>query len=106
MAGYYGGFMGNEAGMQGTIAGQPSFQIPGATPQYRFPYLPNEDPERVPIQLIPRQGQQLFPVPGAQRMLPQARGGTPPMGNAGFYDGPQYGQQAGIPGGFQRKIIS
>ncbi len=27
MAGYYGGFMGNEAGMQGALAGGPSFDI-------------------------------------------------------------------------------
>ena len=104
MAGLYGTFMGNEAGMQGTIAGRPSFEIPGGTPRYRFQYLPSEDPNKVPLQLIPRQDQQLFPVPGAQRALPQAMGGTPPMGNAAFYAGPQLGQQ--LPAGFLNKYVS
>lgn len=45
-------------------------------------------------------------MPGSGPQLPLAMGmqGMPPMGNAGFYMGPQYGQQ--MPTGFHGKTIS
>jgi hypothetical protein len=41
-------------------------------------------------------------VPGSRPRLPQAMGGTPPMGNAGFFQGPQYGQQ--LPPGYVKTV--
>ncbi len=46
-------------------------------------------------------------MPGAGPQLPLAFGGLQgpvPMGNAGFFAGPQYGQQ--FPAGFQNKTVS
>ena len=45
-------------------------------------------------------------MPGAGPQLPLAQGmsGLTPMGNAGFYAGPQMGQS--VPPGFQNKIVS
>lgn len=47
-------------------------------------------------------------LPGSGPQLPLALGGTigpVPMGNAGFFAGPQYGQQVAPPG-FQNKFVS
>ena len=102
MNGFYGGFMGN-AGVAGNlIAGNPAeFLIPGRARRTTQPKLPGEDPRaiesvygspnRIPV-----------PVPG-QNALPQAFiPGMNPMGNAGFYLGPQIGQQ--LPAGYTKYV--
>ena len=75
------------------MAMAPSFQIPGARSRWNMPILPGERGEGVPRTLVPRQGPEAFPLPPGRPMLPQAMGGMAPMGNAGFFYGPQYGQQ-------------
>ncbi len=108
---YYGGES-NVPGAPGNLmAGGPSFDIP-----------------RTPGALGGRSGEQLKRLyeggaqqnqqlndelrkrgilPGSGPQLPlafnQYQGGVP-MGNAGFFAGPQYGQQ--VPPGFQNKIVS
>ncbi len=111
MAGYYGGFMGNEAGM---IAGSPSFEInkrPGALggrsgEQLKRLYEGGTQQNQQLNDELLRRGI----MPGAGPQLPLAYGGLPgDVGNmAGlvnnqFYAGPQYGQ---MPTGFQNKFVS
>lgn len=84
----------NIGGAAGNLAAMaPSFQIPGARSRWNMPILPGEQGEDVPRTLIPRQGPEPFPLPQGRPGLPQAMGGMAPMGNAGFFYGPQYGQQ-------------
>lgn len=103
---------------------------PGATPQAVFgqsPMVagaPSFDITRNPGALGGRSGEQLKRLyeggtqqnqqlneelrrrgimPGSGPQLPLAQGPVP-MGNAGFFAGPQYGQQ--VPAGFQNKFVS
>jgi hypothetical protein len=111
--GNYGSSVGNQAGMEsgfGMIAGAPSFDInkgAGALggrsgEQLKRLYEGGTQQNQQLNEELRRRGI----MPGAGPQLPLALGGTPPMGNAGFFQGPQYGQQAGIPGGFQNKFVS
>jgi hypothetical protein len=104
MAGLYGTFMGNEAGIQNTIAGNPAeFLIPGRARRTTQPKLPGEDPRAIES-VYGSPNKIPVPVPG-QNALPQAfMPGMNPMGNAGFYLGPQIGQQ--LPPGFLNKYVS
>ena len=92
------------------IAGGPSFNIPqGEGPLGK---RSGEQLQRL-YQGGTQQNQQLNEelikrglMPGAGPQLPLAQGmpGMTPMGNAGFYAGPQLGQS--VPPGFQNKIVS
>lgn len=111
MPGYYGGYLGNEAGM---IAGSPSFEInkrPGALggrsgEQLKRLYeggtqqnkqLNNELIERG---LMPGRGPELFPLAYG---IPGQPGNMAGIANTEFYMGPQYAQ---LPPGFQNKFVS
>jgi len=112
MAGYYGGYLGNEAGMratiptQGVVAGNP-FGSDFVIPQQRR-QSPTGGPQLNPLQQTPAR---VFPQdqPGREGAIDvQFRQATlmpgmVPMGNAGFFMGPQYGQ---VPAGFQNKTVS
>lgn len=84
MSGFYGGYMGNAGAMENTntLAASPSFKIPRAGASGG---------------LSGRSIDQLLPL------AINPTGGTQ-MGNAGFFAGPQYGQQ--MPAGFQNKMVS
>ena len=106
----YGGMptgLGNEAGL---VAGSPSFQIGPRSPfkgmpQEQLNELKNWDQDPNGLQQyydrMNRQGPSLpnIRMPLAYNPL---QGGVP-MGNAGFFAGPQLGQ---VPAGFQNKIVS
>jgi hypothetical protein len=86
MAGFYGGFMGNQGAMDQLAAGNPltdpRFKIPGGQPWNRTPILPGKETKEFegrPINLP-----QNFPL--------QTMGGMSPIGNAGFFMGPQLAQ--------------
>jgi len=99
--GVYGG---NIGGMANTIAGNPAeFLIPGRARRTTQPKLPGEDPRAIES-VYGSPNKIPVPVPG-QNALPQAfMPGMNPMGNAGFYLGPQIGQQ--LPAGFLNKYVS
>lgn len=122
MAGFYGGFLGNEAAMTrpafglpqpgAMVAGNRSFDInqnrqpgqPGMGPQAPNMYMPTQI-------LDPRTRQQRMEqsVPTTAVRMAGLMPGMTPMGNAGFYMGPQYGQQfnqAQMPVGFGGKTLS
>jgi len=44
------------------LSGSPSFAIPGGKSKYRFPTLPSEDPEEVPVRFT-------YPVTGPKLPL-------------------------------------
>jgi hypothetical protein len=102
MYGIQGGFIGNAAGM---LAGNP-FGADFVIPQQRR-QTPAGGPQLNPLQQTPVR---LFPKdqPGREgaidiqfrqaNLLP----GMFPMGNAGFYMGPQYGQQ--LPPGYVKTV--
>jgi hypothetical protein len=122
MAGFYGGFLGNEAAMTrpafglpqpgAMVAGNPSFDInqnrqpgqPGMGPQAPNMYMPTQI-------LDPRTRQQRIEqsVPTTAVRMAGLMPGMVPMGNAAgianaeFYRGPQFGQ---MPVGFAGKTIS
>jgi len=88
------------------VAGNPfgsDFVIP-SQPQVPNPGGPQLNPlQQTPTRVFPkdqpgREG--AIPIQAWQAMMQ----GMAPMGNAGFYMGPQYGQQ--VPTGFQNKIVS
>jgi hypothetical protein len=92
------------------IAGGPSFDIPQG--QGPLGKRSGEQLQRL-YQGGTQQNQQLNEelikrglMPGAGPQLPLVQGlpGMAPMGNAGFYAGPQLGQA--VPAGFQNKIVS
>lgn len=110
MAGYYGGFMGNEAGM---LAGSPSFEIqrrPGALggrsgEQLKRLYEGGTQQNQQLNDELMRRGI----MPGSGPQLPLAYGGLPgdvgnlaALPNDQFYMGAQYGQ---MPVGFQNKMV-
>jgi len=112
MAGYYGGFFGNEAGMQGLMAGGPSFEInkrPGALggrsgEQLKRLYEGGTQQNQQLNEELMRRGI----MPGGPQLplvmgIPGAPGNAAGMANAGFYAGPQFGQ---LPQGFQNKFVS
>jgi len=108
MAGFYGGYMGNEAGVKGLMAGSPSFDInrgKGALggrsgEQLKRLYEAMPQNQQLQEELMKR-----GIMPGSGPRLPFAMGpqGIPPMGNPGFFMGPQMGQ---VPAGFQNKYVS
>ena len=115
MAGFYGGYMGNAGAMAdtNTLAASPSFEIPGAGATGGLPGRSIDQLRRLQ-QSIPGGNIQIQeelmrrgltpgggPLPFPLAMNPT--GGTQ-MGNAGFFTGPQYGQQ--MPTGFQTKTLS
>jgi hypothetical protein len=115
MAGFYGGYMGNAGAMAdtNTLAASPSFEIPGAGATGGLPGRSIDQLRRLQ-QSIPGGNIQIQeelmrrgltpgggPLPFPLAMNPT--GGTQ-MGNAGFFAGPQYGQQ--MPTGFQTKTLS
>jgi hypothetical protein len=89
------------------IAGSPSFDInpnkqpaqPGVGPQIPNMYMPTQI-------LDPRMRQQRMEesIPTTAVRMAGLMPGMTPMGNAGFYAGPQLGQT--VPPGFQNKIVS
>ena len=103
-------------GMPGNTAGtfRPGFNVAGNPFGSEF-VIPSQHqtprpggPQLNPLQQTPTR---VFPKdqPGREGAVPvqawQAMmQGLAPMGNAGFYMGPQYGQQ--VPAGFQNKIVS
>jgi hypothetical protein len=103
MAGFYGTFMGNPAGL---LAG---LDLPfGGGQQYKQIQQENRPGAPKPTGVSPTR---VFPptAPGRegaidvqfrQALMP----GMFPMGNAGFFMGPQMGQQ--VPAGFQNKYVS
>jgi len=105
--GVQGGFIGNAGGL---VAGSPSFEINkgrGALggrsgEQLKRLYEGGTQQNQQLNEELMRRGI----MPGAGPQLPLAMGmqGMNPMGNAGFYMGPQLGQQ--LPTGFQNKYIS
>ena len=121
MAGFYGGFMGNAGAMAppgaspqtfgfpqpgSMVAGSPSFDINRSAGP--LGQRPGEQLKRL-YEGGTQQNQQLNEelrrrglMPGPQ--LPMASiNGQVPMGNAGFFAGPQYGQ---MPTGFAGKSVS
>ena len=115
MAGFYGGYMGNAGAMAdtNTLAASPSFEIPGAGATGGLPGRSIDQLRRLQ-QSIPGGNIQIQeelmrrgltpgggPLPFPLAINPT--GGTQ-MGNAGFFAGPQYGQQ--MPTGFQNKTVS
>ena len=95
-------------GMQ--VAGNPSFDIqqgPGALGRRSGEQLQRlyqggtQQNQQLNEELI-RRG--LTPGGGPQLPLAQGMPGMTPIGNAGFYAGPQLGQA--VPAGFQNKIVS
>jgi hypothetical protein len=104
--GVQGGYLGNAGGL---VAGNPSFDINkgrGALggrsgEQLKRLYKEGTQQNQQLNDELMRRGI----MPGAGPQLPLAMGsqGMNPMGNAGFYMGPQLGQQ--LPAGFQNKYI-
>jgi len=104
--GVQGGYLGNAGGL---VAGNPSFDINkgrGALggrsgEQLKRLYEGGTQQNQQLNNELMRRGI----MPGAGPQLPLAMGsqGMNPMGNAGFYMGPQLGQQ--LPVGFQNKYI-
>jgi hypothetical protein len=103
MSQFYGGFLGNTAGMQ--MAGNP-FGADFVIPQQRR-QAPVGGPQLNPLQQAPAR---VFPKdqPGREGAIDiqfrQANlmPGMIPMGNAGFFMGPQYGQQ--LPAGYFKTV--
>jgi len=91
----------------GMLAGAPSFDInrtPGALggrsgEQLKRLYEGGTQQNQQLNEELRRRGI----MPGSGPQLPMAQGPVP-MGNAGFFAGPQYGQQ--VPAGFQNKFVS
>jgi len=89
------------------VAGGPSFEInpnrqpvqPGVGPQASNMYMPTQimDPRT-------RQQRMEQSIPTTAVRMAGLMPGMTPMGNAGFYAGPQLGQA--VPPGFQNKIVS
>ena len=114
MAGFYGGYMGNAGAMENTntLAASPSFEIPGAGASGGLSGRSIDQLRRLQ-QSIPGGNIQIQEelmrrgfTPGGGPQLPLAMNptGSTQMGNAGFFAGPQYGQQ--MPAGFQNKMVS
>ncbi len=110
MAGFYGGFMGNAGVPNNLVAGNPSFDINrsrGALggrsgEQLKRLYEGGTQQNQQLNEELMRRG--IMPGSGPQLPLAMGMPGMNPMGNAGFYMGPQFGQQ--LPAGFQNKYIS
>jgi hypothetical protein len=123
MAGFYGGFLGNEAAMArpafglpqpgAMVAGNPfgpQFVIPqrgirGMTPA-QVEELKQWDPQSAPaIDNIYRGLDKpvRLPLASTNGQVPMGNAGAIAMGNQGLYAGPQYGQQ--IPGGMIKSAI-
>jgi hypothetical protein len=105
-----GGFVGNAGALGGMVAGGPSFDInrgAGALggrsgEQLKRLYEGGTRQNQQLNEELKRRG--IMPGSGPQLPLTFNPSGTSPMGNAGFFMGPQYGQQ--IPMGFQNKYVS
>ncbi|MCJ7659185.1 MAG: hypothetical protein MUO67_08550 [Anaerolineales bacterium] len=89
----------------------PRFKIPGGQPWNKTPLLPGKDTKEFEERPLTKP----FQLPSAMvgnmgGMIAQAYpnsaalGGMMPMGNAGFFMGPQMGQ--GIPPGYVNKTVS
>ncbi len=113
MAGYYGGYMGNEAGMQGTVAGAPGYMPSDKEIQDRlFQYGLQNTPKGLEIQRNIKKLQESLPpgfglrkaemLPPGSSNLTAAVGNMGGVANAQFFEGPQLGQ---VPPGFQNKIV-
>jgi hypothetical protein len=124
MAGFYGGFLGNEAAMArpafglpqpgAMVAGNPfgsQFVIPqrgirGMTPA-QVEELKQWDPQSAPaidnIYRNVKPGGPQLPLAYSNGQVPMGNAGAIAMGNQGLYAGPQYGQQ--IPGGMIKSAI-
>jgi len=115
MAGFYGGYMGNPLGVENanTLAASPSFEIPGAGSPGGLSGRSIDQlrrlQESIPggnIQIQKELMRRGLTPGGGPQPFPFAVNPTsgPPMGNVGFFAGPQYGQQ--MPAGFQTKTVS
>jgi hypothetical protein len=124
MAGFYGGYLGNEGAMNPGSAAPQAFGLPqpgsmvAGTPSFNINQSAGPLGQRPGEQLKrlyeggTQQNQQLnnelrrrgiMPGSGPQLPLAQSAPGTMPMGNAGFFMGPQYAQ---MPAGFTNKTVS
>ena len=110
MSGFYGGYMGNIGGLPNAnplVAGNP-FGPQFVVPQRGIRGMSPAELEDA-IKWDPKSEQQLRDLNrgirpgGIQLPLASMNGGTP-MGNAGFFGGPQLGQT--VPPGFQNKMVS
>ena len=106
---FYGTYFGNAGALEQVnpnqlIARDPSFQIQQRGIRGMSPAELEEA-----IKWDPKSEQQLRDLnrgikPGGIQLPLASLNGTVPMGNAGFFAGPQYGQQ--MPAGFQHKTVS
>ena len=108
MAGFYGGYYGNEGGVSNVLAGL-QLPLPGGLNRggaFRQPdYRPGREVEEIPGRpmrpsdyqgppAIPTQGIPFASLINGRTAMGNA--GAIAMGNQGLYNGPQYGQQ--LPG--------